>query len=111
MELSVLVIFGIALAGGVFWLIFLLLNRRSSQELKSNETLDAQIENLNRRLEEKMHLLGSGLNQQLSGFQQTLDRRLDDSSKRLDQRLDGAARSYADVQKSLEQVRQSSERI
>lgn len=73
--------------------------------------LSVQMTGLEKRFDERMQFISQTLNQQLGSFQNTLDRRLDDSTKRLDQRLDVASRSYADVQKSLEQMRQSSDKI
>jgi len=71
----------------------------------------AHIMNLEKRFDERLQSISQTLNQQLGSFQGTLDHRLDDNTKRLDQRLDIASRSYADVQKSLEQMRQSSDKI
>ncbi|MEK7182062.1 MAG: DNA recombination protein RmuC [Patescibacteria group bacterium] len=110
MNSLVLIFGGIFLAGLFLWLAFSLRNKTSARSL-DEQMLNTQIENMNKRLEEGMRLLSSGMNQQLASFQHTLDRRLDDSSKRLDERLDGAAKSYADVKQGLEAVKQSSERI
>lgn len=91
--------------GLILWLVF------SSRKPSSPEISRGEIESLGRRFDEQMHTVASALNQQLSNFQRTLDTRLSDNSRRLDERLDGAARSYAEVQKSLQQMRHSSERI
>ncbi len=97
-------------AGLAVWLA-LFLRGRFGMKTADQEELKQQIESFDRRSEERLHLVVNALNQQLSSFQHTLDRRLDDTGKRLDERLDGAARSYADVQKSLEQMKHSSEKI
>ncbi|MDP3957033.1 MAG: DNA recombination protein RmuC [bacterium] len=94
------------IAGLLLWLAFSLRKERSSVG-----NTQAEIENMSRRFDEQLHSVGSAFNQQLTNFQHTLDNRLADNGKRLDERLDGAARSYADVQKSLEQMRQSSDKI
>jgi len=73
--------------------------------------LGIQMLGFEKHLDERLYTITQTLNQQLGSFQNTLDRRLDDTSKRLDERLDVASRSYADVQKSLEHMRHSSERI
>lgn len=93
-------------AGLVLWLAFFLRAERSS--VKNTE---GEIETMSRRFDEQLHSVANAFNQQLTNFQHTLDNRLADNGKRLDERLDGAARSYADVQKSLEQMRQSSDKI
>ncbi|NCQ06028.1 MAG: DNA recombination protein RmuC [Candidatus Moranbacteria bacterium] len=77
----------------------------------SADNTKQEIENMGQRLNTELYSVANALNQQLARFQQTLDNRLADSSKRLDERLDTAARSYADVQKGLEQMRHSSEKI
>lgn len=100
---------GIVIAGLAVWLAFSFLRRQGAAE--SEQELGTRMESLDRRFEERAQSIMNALNQQLTNFQHTLDRRLDDSSKRLDERLDGAARSYADVQKSLTEIRQSSEKI
>jgi len=101
-----LIFLGVVIAGLLLWLAFSLRKERSSAG-----STQAEIENMSRRFDEQLHSVGSAFNQQLTNFQHTLDNRLADNGKRLDERLDGAARSYADVQKSLEQMRQSSDKI
>ncbi len=81
------------------------------KESAGSGELSVQMTGLEKRFDERMQFISQTLNQQLGSFQHTLDRRLDDNTKRLDQRLDVASRSYADVQKSLEQMRQSSDKI
>lgn len=106
MVLWVIVILLFAVAGLVLWLAFSL---RREQSAAGNT--EGEIENMGRRFDEQLHAVANTFNQQLTNFQHTLDNRLADNGKRLDERLDGAARSYADVQKSLEQMRQSSDKI
>ncbi len=90
----------------IFWLVFSL----RSREVSTNNTKQ-EIEMMGQRLNKELYSVANALNQQLSHFQQTLDNRLADNSKRLDDRLDTAARSYADVQRGLEQMKNSSEKI
>lgn len=104
MESFLFLILGVVIAGLVGGLVFSL--RRKESALP-----DTTLERFSQNFEERIGSLANAMNQQLSSFQHTLDRRLHDNSERLDQRLDGAARSYADVQKTLEQMRHSSERI
>lgn len=106
----IMIILLLAVTGLVLWLVFSLRERLSSSATVVTEFKN-EMETLNRRFDERLHLVSGAFNQQLSNFQQMLDGRLADNSKRLDERLDGAARSYADVQKSLEQMRHSSEKI
>ncbi|MBI2439139.1 MAG: DNA recombination protein RmuC [Candidatus Moranbacteria bacterium] len=106
MTLLVIIFLGILVAGLFLWAFFSWRERTSSLDFLRRDT-----EAMQRKLDEQWRSFSGALNQQLAHFQQTLDNRLADSSRRLDERLDGAARSYADVQKSLEQVKQSSERI
>jgi DNA recombination protein RmuC len=56
-------------------------------------------------------MLTESLNRQLASFQNTLDRRLESNAHRLDTRLESAAKSYTDVQRQLEQVKLSSEKL
>lgn len=100
----------IAVASLIFGLAFFVY-RHFGQKNESAGDLSLQIGKLEGRFDERMQFISQTLNQQLGNFQHTLDRRLDDNTKRLDQRLDVAARSYSDVQKSLEQMRQSSDKI
>lgn len=106
----IMIILLLAVAGLVLWLVFSLRERLFSSDTTATE-FKSEMEILNRRLDERLHSVSGAFNQQLSNFQQILDSRLADNGKRLDERLDGAARSYADVQKSLEQMRHSSEKI
>lgn len=101
----------ILIAAGLFLGLAFFIWQRLSRNNNGEGELSTQIGKLELRFDERMHFISQTLNQQLGNFQHTLDRRLDDNSKRLDERLDSASRSYADVQKSLEQMRQSSERI
>ena len=71
----------------------------------------ARIDNVDRRMTETHATFSITLQHQVAGLQTMLDRRLHDSSQRLDARLDVASRSYADVKASLEEVKQSSQRI
>lgn len=100
----------IAVASLIFGLAFFVY-RHFRQRSDGTGELALQIGKLEGRFDERMQFISQTLNQQLGNFQHTLDRRLDDNTKRLDQRLDVAARSYSDVQKSLEQMRQSSDKI
>lgn len=101
-----MIILLLLVAGLVLWLVFSLRGRPSAAE-----SAKADIEGMSRRFDEQLHAVANTFNQQLANFQHTLDSRLADSGKRLDSRLDTAARSYADVQKGLEQMRHSSEKI
>ncbi len=94
----------------LLWLAFFVLDRRARQQDNRVELL-TQMGNLEKHFDDRMQFISQTLNQQLGNFQHTLDRRLDDNTKRLDQRLDAAARSYGDVQKGLEHMRQSSDKI
>lgn len=105
MVLWVIVIVLCVVASLVLWLAF------SLRAQQSSGSTQGEIENMSRRFDEQLHSVTNAFNQQLTNFQHTLDNRLADNGKRLDERLDGAARSYADVQKSLEQMRQSSDKI
>lgn len=100
----------ILVASLVLWLAFFF-ERRFRSQTSGNTDLFLQLSGLEKRFDERMRFVSDTLNQQLGTFQHTLDRRLDDNTKRLDQRLDMAARSYSDVQKGLEQMRQSSDKI
>ncbi|MFZ2300160.1 MAG: DNA recombination protein RmuC [Candidatus Moraniibacteriota bacterium] len=102
----IMIILLLSVAGLVLWLVFSLRGR-----LLAPENTKTDIESMSRRFDEQLHAVANTFNQQLAGFQHTLDNRLADNGKRLDERLDGAARSYADVQKSLQQMRHSSEKI
>ena len=110
MEPWVIIVILIAFASLVLWLAFSFRGARNGEK-EDQTALKAQMEGLDRRFDERMQNIANTLNQQLGNFQHLLDRRLDDSSKRLDERLEGASRSYADVQKSLNEMRHSSERI
>lgn len=98
------------LAGLSLWLAFFIYRRMATDGSAKTELVN-QLGSLERHFDERMQFISSTLNQQLGNFQHTLDRRLDDNTKRLDERLDTAARSYTDVQKGLEQMRQSSDKI
>lgn len=98
------------LASPLIWLAFFLYKRSVSTESQGSK-LQEQMAQLDRHFDDRMQFVTGTLNQQLSSFQTLLDRRLDDNAKRLDQRLDTASRSYSDVQRSLEQMRHSSEKI
>lgn len=102
----IMIILLFLVASLVLWLVFSL----RGQEL-SGESSKIEIENMSRRFDTELHSVAHTFNQQLANFQHTLDNRLADNGKRLDDRLDTAARSYADVQKGLEQMRHSSEKI
>ncbi|PIX90023.1 MAG: hypothetical protein COZ29_02155 [Candidatus Moranbacteria bacterium CG_4_10_14_3_um_filter_45_9] len=102
----IMIILLFLVASLVLWLVFSLRGRESS-----GETAKIEMENINRRFDTELHSVVNAFNQQLANFQHTLDSRLADNGKRLDDRLDTAARSYADVQKGLEQMRHSSEKI
>ena len=110
MPLWVLILIVVLVTSLVLWLVFFV-ERRLRKEGEGKTELLVQIGNLDKRFDERMQYVSQTLNQQLGNFQQTLDRRLDDNTKRLDQRLDVAARSYSDVQKGIEQMRQSSDKI
>lgn len=109
MEAVVYIGIGVGIAGLFFGLVFFLKpkNRRAEEDALFEEKLTR----LTQGFEERTSFLAVSMNQQLSSFQATLDKRLHDNGERLDQRLDGAAKSYADVQRSLEAMRHSSEKI
>lgn len=100
----------IGAAALALWFFFSFRGKLTHAE-EEKETVKNELANLSRHFEERLNHINSTLGQQLSSFQNTLDRRLDDGSKRLDARLDTASRSYADVQRGLEEVRQSSQKI
>ncbi len=94
----------------ILGLVFFVYRRMQGGDQGKAELL-VQIGSLEKHFDERMQFISQTLNQQLGNFQHTLDRRLDDNTKRLDQRLDVAARSYTDVQRGIEQMRQSSDKI
>lgn len=100
----------IAAASLILGLAFFVYRSFEKKEQGAGE-LSVQMMGLEKRFDERMQFISQTLNQQLGNFQHTLDRRLDDNTKRLDQRLDVAARSYSDVQRGIEQMRQSSDKI
>lgn len=110
MPVWVVILIIIAVASLIFGLAFFVHSSLRTKEQGAGE-LATQMMGLEKRFDERMQFISQTLNQQLGNFQHTLDRRLDDNTKRLDQRLDVAARSYSDIQKGLEQVRQSSDKI
>lgn len=110
MPLWALILIIALLASLALWLVFFF-ERRLRGEGDGKAELLNQLSGLEKRFDERMQFVSQTLNQQLGTFQHTLDRRLDDNTKRLDQRLDVAARSYSDVQKGIEQMRQSSDKI
>lgn len=110
MPVWVIILIVIAAASLIFGLAFFVYSSLRAKEQGTGE-LATQMMGLERRFDERMQSISQTLNQQLGNFQHTLDRRLDDNTKRLDQRLDVAARSYSDVQKGIEQMRQSSDKI
>ncbi len=111
MEAIVYIILGVGIAGLCYGLVFLLQRKKSEAHENTDLLYQERLQQMTQSFEERMGFLAVTLNQQLSSFQTKLDKRLSDSSERLDQRLDGAARSYADVQRSLEAMRHSSEKI
>ena len=110
MESWIMIILLLVVASLVLWLVFSLRTRLFSSDSTAIE-FKGEMDNMNRRFDERLYAVSNAFNQQLANFQHGLDSRLADNGKRLDERLDGAARSYADVQKSIEQMRQSSEKI
>jgi len=110
MPVWVLILIVLGVASLVLGLVFFVYQNLRGRTEAGGE-LSIQMTGLEKRFDERMQFISQTLNQQLGSFQHTLDRRLDDNTKRLDQRLDVASRSYADVQKSLEQMRQSSDKI
>lgn len=108
MDWAPLIIIAVIL-GGAFILAFLWL--RKDLQKQKEEGLSRAFLTLSEGLEHRSQNLSESLNRQLAMFQNTLDRRLEESSKSLDSRLDTAHQSYTSVQKQLEQVRLSSERI
>ncbi len=107
----VLTLIVIAFSGFILWLVFFVFRRQGADEQQGKTELLLQIGSLEKHFDDRMQFISATLNQQLGNFQHTLDRRLDDNTKRLDQRLDVAARSYSDVQRGIEQMRQSSDKI
>ena len=110
MEAILYMVGGIGIAS-LFFGLFFFLSQRQKPEDTQGVVFEEKLGKLTQSFEERMGFLAVSMNQQLSSFQTTLDKRLHDNSNRLDQRLDGAARSYADVQRSLEAMRHSSEKI
>jgi DNA recombination protein RmuC len=111
MEASVYIIIGMGVAGLFYGLVVFMQGKKGSANEDVQSMYQDRLEKMTQSFEERMGFLSGTMNQQLSSFQQTLDKRLHANSERLDQRLDGAARSYADVQRSLEAMRNSSEKI
>ncbi len=111
MEALLYIGIGIGIAGLLYGLVLLLNRKPVSNGENPDSIYQERLERMTQSFEEKMGFLSVTMNQQLSSFQATLDKRLHDNGERLDQRLDGAARSYADVQRSLEAMRHSSEKI
>lgn len=95
----------------ILGLVFFVYRRMQGGGDQGKAELLVQMGSLEKHFDERMQFISQTLNQQLGNFQHTLDRRLDDNTKRLDQRLDVAARSYTDVQRGIEQMRQSSDKI
>lgn len=105
METGIILIIVVLGFGAIFlWLKWYL---DKGQKLRP----DQAIETLQKSLEERSQVITDSLNRQLALFQDTLDRRLEANAHRLDTRLESAAKSYTDVQKQLEQVKLSSERL
>jgi DNA recombination protein RmuC len=111
MEALVYIIIGIGVAGLFYGLVLLIQGKKQGVSEDVQSVYQDRLEKMTQSFEERMGFLSGTMNQQLSSFQTTLDKRLHANSERLDQRLDGAARSYADVQRSLEAMRNSSEKI
>ncbi len=84
---------------------------KNDLQRQKNEGLMQAFSEVSEKLEARSSLLSDSLNRQLALFQNTLDQRLKDNTERLDNRLHNAAESYTNVQRQLEQVRLSSERI
>jgi DNA recombination protein RmuC len=109
MSISILFIVLILLMAGGLLFGFTRL-RKDLQQQKQEGFGEALLE-VSSKLEARSSLLSESLNRQLALFQNTLDQRLKDNTERLDTRLHTAAESYTNVQRQLEQVRLSSERI
>jgi DNA recombination protein RmuC len=103
-----IVLVGLCVVGGVA-LLFVFLRKEITASKKAFE--QEALLTLSENLEKRSQTLAESLTRQLALFQNTLDRRLDESSQRIDKRLHNATESYTSVQKQLEQVRLSSERI
>ena len=99
---------GIAAALGAFFVVSREMRRRTDEDRKF---LLERMERLDERLGREMHQFSSSVSTQIRDFNSSLDRRLGDNTKRLDTRLDGAARSFAEVQKALTEVREANKRV
>lgn len=98
----------LVVAGGILVAFLWLRKELLSQK---QEGLSQAFLELSGRLEGRSQTQTESLNRQLALFQNTLDQRLSDNTKRLDERLSHTADSYVNVQRQLEQVRVSSEKL
>lgn len=78
---------------------------------QSQQDLFARMDVIDRRVADQMHQFSASFIHQLGNLQHTIDSRLQDNTTRLDQRLDGATRSFVEVRRALEEVKQSSQQI
>lgn len=111
--MSLFFLFGILVTILVFGVVIFVFRQRLFQGSsdQSQQDLFARMDVMDRRVTDQMHQFSTSFIHQLGNLQHTIDSRLQDNTARLDQRLDGATRSFVEVRRALEEVKQSSQQI